>query len=115
MPQPGLLLAFSSPTDPSVTQDAYNKWYTDIHIGDVVDSGLADLAIRYKNLNPDARYQYLAIYRTPDLALLGDPETMKKVPTRHELFGGKDWTEVVDQRMRVWTQIQSFEGQGDGE
>jgi hypothetical protein len=114
----GILYALTRPTHAALTETTYNKWYSEAHIQDAVKSGLADLAIRYKNTNADAEWPYLCIYRIPDLAVLSDPKVMDSIPTTHELLPeGKPWTELMDSEHVVLADIQKFEGQivKDGE
>lgn len=110
-PTPGLLWAFSKPKSTFPEAD-YNTWYTDHHIHDVVDSGLCDLVVRYKNVNPDAKWPYLAIARLPDVAKLQDEKIMGSIATTHELIpNGAAWTEEMDVDVRPFTLLQKFEGQ----
>jgi hypothetical protein len=108
----GILYVRTKPTHPSLTEETYNKWYTEVHIQDAVKSGLADLAIRYKNTKADAEWPYLCIYRIPDLAILSDPKVMASIPTTHELLPeGKPWAELMAAEHVVLAVIQKFEGQ----
>jgi hypothetical protein len=108
----GMLYALTNPTHPGLTEEDYNKWYSTVHIQDAVKSGFTDLAIRYKNTNPDAKWPYLCIYRIPDMAVLSDPKVIASIPATHELLpDGKPWTELMDAKHFVWTVIQKFEGQ----
>lgn len=110
-PTPGLLWAFSKPKS-SFSDTDFNTWYTDHHIHHVVDAGLSDLAIRYKNINPDAKWPYLAIYRLPDVAKLQDVNVMSNIATTHELIPkGEKWTDALDVDIRPFTLLQKFEGQ----
>jgi hypothetical protein len=108
----GILFVYTKPTHPSLTEESYNKWYSEVHIQDAIKSGLADLAIRYKNTKADAQWPYLCIYRIPDLAILSDPKVMASIPTTHEsLPEGKPWMELMDAQNVVLAVIQKFEGQ----
>jgi hypothetical protein len=112
---PGFIYALTNPTHPDLNHERFNKWYDEVHVPDVVNSGMAELALRYKNLNPDAKYQYLAVYRIPDLGFMADPEKMKAIRTNHELLPGKNGggggllNEVADVGIKVLQQIQQFE------
>lgn len=110
-PTPGLLWAYSKPKS-SLSEADYNAWYTDHHIHHVVDAGLSDLAIRYKNVNPDAKWPYLAIYRLPDVAKMQDEKVMGSIPTTHELLPKEmAWRDAMDVDIRPFTLSQKFEGQ----
>lgn len=63
----GILWAGSSIKHPeTLAEEAFNKWYNETHLSDVLHTGAADFAIRYKNLDKSRPYQFLAIYRLPD-------------------------------------------------
>ena len=110
-PTPGLLYVLSKIKDPALAEDTFNDWYTNHHIQHVVDNGVADLAVRYKNVKSDAKWPYLCVYRVPDLAVLGDEKLVASIPVTHELLpDGKPWTEVLDVDRRVMALIQKYEG-----
>jgi len=110
MPTAGLACAFTSPKAPLSEQD-YNEWYSEYHIQDVVHAGLATLAVRYKNKNPNAAWPYLAVYHLPDIAKLRDQEFMASIPHTHALLpDGKPWPEALNHDIRSFTVIQEFEG-----
>jgi hypothetical protein len=111
MPEPGLLYVQSRPKD-FFSEDAFNKWYSEFHIQDVIASGLSDLAVRYKNTNPEAAWPYLCIYRLPDITKVTDKSVTDKVPLKHDLIpDGKIWPEALDADMRTFTLTQKFDGQ----
>jgi hypothetical protein len=111
MPTPGLLYVLSKPKS-NITEENFNKWYTDFHIGDVVSTGVSDLAIRYKNTSANAKWPYLAVYRLPDVGIINDPNAFEKVQLNHELLpNGGPWQDALDVDMAFFTLIQSFEGQ----
>jgi len=111
MAQAGILVVFSKP-HASFPEESYNKWYSKAHIQDVTKSGLSDLAIRYKNTNPNAKWPYMCIYRLPDVAKLQDATVKDSIPQTHELIpDGKPWTSVIDVDMRPFLLLQKFEGQ----
>ena len=63
-PTRGLLAVTSNCSDPA-REDEFNSWYNDIHIPDILDSGLYNAAYRYEALDPQATgVKYLAIYET---------------------------------------------------
>jgi hypothetical protein len=112
MTTPGILVVFSKPlTSPSFTESAYNEWYTDHHIHHIVEAGLCDLAIRYKNTNKEAKWPYVCIYRLPDLAKLQDEKVTGSIPVKHELLpDGKPWMELLDTDRKAFKLVQRFEG-----
>jgi hypothetical protein len=115
MATPGILVVFSKPqTSSTFTETTYNEWYTEHHIHHIVDAGLCDLAIRYKNTSKDAKWPYLCIYRLPDLAKMKDEELIKSIPVTHELLPDqKSWMEVLDVDRKVFRLLQRFEGWRD--
>lgn len=69
-PVKGILLVFSNCRDLSREAD-FNKWYDDIHMPDMVESGFYHTGYRFKAVAPGGklsryfvRHQYLAIYET---------------------------------------------------
>jgi hypothetical protein len=63
-PTRGLLLVLSNCKDPA--RDAeFNRWYEDMHVADILDTGAFHTAYRYESLDPQAtKAKYLAIYET---------------------------------------------------
>jgi hypothetical protein len=58
----GIRFVLSDCTDPA-QEDAFNRWYSDVHLGDILGTGLAAHAFRYRSappLPPEGRY--LAVY-----------------------------------------------------
>ncbi|KFA70662.1 Atr1 [Stachybotrys chartarum IBT 40288] len=78
---PGLLFSLTKPMDPNIPEAQFNDWYTNKHLVDTVNFGLASLAVRFKNVNPSHQWPYLALYRLQDLAKLYDMEFMSSLPT----------------------------------
>jgi hypothetical protein len=114
----GLLVVWSRPTHPDLTDEVFNKWYTTEHIHDMVKSGLTDLVVRYKNVNRLAKYPYLAIYRLPDASKVDDPEIMVSIPMTSNLLPGKEkgskggaYPDIMDMDMQSYKRTQTFESQ----
>jgi hypothetical protein len=112
-PTPGIIYALCRPTHPGLTDEIFNEWYNDVHLRDVVNTGLVDLALRYKSCNADSKYPYLAIYRVPDMTVLQSPEGMAKlmaIPTRHDsLPDGKSWNELVGTERGFAKRVQTYD------
>jgi hypothetical protein len=115
---PGLVYVLSHPTHPELTDAAFNDWYSNEHIHDMVKSGLADLVVRYKNVNATAKWPYLAIYRLPDAAKLKDPKVMGAVPATSDKLPGKvkgskggAYKDVMDMDTMAFARVQTFQGQ----
>jgi hypothetical protein len=110
----GLLWLLSKPNYPGFTDAIFNKWYTEVHLVDVVNSGLIDLAVRYKNVDPTAKWPYLAIYRIPDLNYWNSTAGQAKfltIPIYNPLLpDGKSLYEVITYEIDIAKTIQKFEG-----
>lgn len=114
----GLLYVASRPTHPELTDKAFNDWYTNEHIKDIVNSSLSNLVVRYKNVNGTAKWPYLAIYRLPDVARLRDQKVMGSISPTSKLLPGKEkgskggaYKDVMEMETRAYSRIQTFEGQ----
>ena len=86
-PVRGILAVMVNCTDPA-REEEFNSWYNDVHIPDILDTGLYQTAYRYESLDPQAtKAKYLALYETH----YGDPgkagEEMGKVRTNWEKRG----------------------------
>jgi hypothetical protein len=84
-----------------------------VHISDTLDTGLFDLAIRYRNDNPDAEWPYLAIYRIPDMGAFRDPAKLAKmgtIPSTHPLLGeGKKASDVMKAEISFLATVQTYD------
>ena len=70
-PVRGILAVMLNCTD-SAKEEAFHRWYEDVHIPDILETGLFHTAYRYESLAPAAtipKGKYLAIYETDS----GDP------------------------------------------
>jgi hypothetical protein len=113
MPE-GILFVTSYIINPSKTTDeAYNRFYNDEHLPDVISSGGTTLGLRYKNTKPatETDMPYLALYPV-DTQWLGSPEhnhlitSTKKSPAMQT----EDRNELVKFDSRFYEKIQTFEG-----
>ena len=78
---PGLLFVLTEPLDPALSDAQFNDWYSNKHVVDTVNFGLAALAVRYRNINGSHKWPYLALYRLPDLLKVYDKKFMSSLPT----------------------------------
>jgi hypothetical protein len=65
-PVRGILAVMLNCTDPA-KEEAFHRWYEDVHIPDILETGLFHTAYRYASLAPAAtipKGKYLAIYET---------------------------------------------------
>src|SRR5206468_9945370 len=63
-PTRGILLVLSHCKDPA-REAEFNRWYEDIHVADILETGVFHTAYRYESLDPQAtQATYLALYET---------------------------------------------------
>ena len=63
-PTRGILLVLSNCKDPA-REAEFHRWYEDIHVADILETGAFHTAYRYESLDPQAtQAQYLALYET---------------------------------------------------
>jgi hypothetical protein len=107
---PGLLFAVTRPFDPSLTEEEWDDWYSNKHIVDVVNCGLASVGVRYRNISPSSDWPHLAIYRLPDLPKLYDPVFMATVPTDSPKSWGSGYMpDVAKAELRGYRTLKVFE------
>jgi hypothetical protein len=112
-PTPGLLCVRSRITSDALSDSTFNDFYTNHHLPDFVSSGIADLALRYKNVDSEAKWPYLAIYRVPDSNFQSNPENMKKIRLQHEaLPNGGSIMNFTELNSKMYLPLHSFEGKG---
>ena len=78
----GILLVLTDCKDPA-REAEFDKWYDDVHLGDIIDTGLYFAATRYVNTNfTPGQPKYLAIYETdkPDPIAASNELFSKEVP-----------------------------------
>lgn len=117
-PTPGLCYVTSRVKDPSQVSDAnFNSFYDDEHVPDILRYGFSQLALRYKNSNPDSPAAYLALYPQEDVANISSPATAKMMEEcrKSKVLGGQDHHELIDYGVSAWSKIQTFEGYGHGD
>ena len=109
-PVRGILIVLMNCNDPA-REDEFNQWYSDVHIPDILDTGLWHTAYRYEMVAPEAhlgtaaRAKFLAIFETDH----SDPakaaqETMKSGADRIQrgrVFEGRQIVHSIPAR-RVW-------------
>ena len=112
MVPPALLFVSSRISFPELTDEVYNKWYDSTHVADVLESGIADLALRYKNVDPKAKKTYLTVYRVPNVSYLQDQARKDQIPcTSPMLPGSGNFNDLVEMDVKAFVPIQTFEGQ----
>lgn len=120
-PIAGLMLVTAHISDPALSPAVFNKWYSDIHVRDMVNNKFASIALRYVNYavnssstTPDftPASKYLALYNVPDVNFISNPGTMDKLPLASDMLPDKNkpvttwstWT------FTYWLPVQTFEG-----
>ncbi len=101
----GILFALVNPTD-STTDKELSRWYTDVHIPDILDTGLYHTAYWYESLDPKAtKGKYMALFETdqsdPAKALVELQKLAPNWESRGRLFSGQD-TPVRMTARRIW-------------
>jgi hypothetical protein len=87
---PGIFLSLSKITDKNLSDDVFNRWYNEVHIRDVLNTGCITKAYRFKDKNPNAERPYAALYVCPDMSCIGG-EKMKSIPMTSDMLpGGKN-------------------------
>jgi hypothetical protein len=106
---PGAIVSASRIIKPSeLSEAAFNKWYNEVHIRDVLATGGVTKAVRFREANPKATAPYLAIYTIPDLSIIESDE-FKKVPMTHEsLPGGGNIHNFVNFDTRFYSLVQEY-------
>ena len=104
-PARGILLVLSSCKD-TAREEEFNRWYDDIHIPDILDTGAFHTAYRYESLDPEAtKAKYLAIYETDNIEPAKAREELGKVRAdweqRGRLFDGIEVVSSLTAR-RIW-------------
>lgn len=110
MSGPGIIYTTSKIVKPEeLSPEKFNWWYENVHIRDLLATGVVSRAFRFKNNNASADTPYLAIYVLEDMAAL-QQAAFKSVPQTHEsLPGGGPAHRFVDFDTRYYQLIQKFE------
>ena len=78
MTTPGLLIATSCLKDSiTISPETFKHWYQDVHVPDVLAvEGAPPLAVHYTNVDPEAKWTNLMVFRLPDIGWVGS-DSMK--------------------------------------
>ncbi|KAK4994105.1 hypothetical protein LTR66_005790 [Elasticomyces elasticus] len=111
MPGPGLLFVTSKIASPDLSLEAYHKWYNEIHVADFFKVDLTPLCLRYKNVDPEARWPFLALYKVDDVDKLAS-QAFKDLPMYSDVLPGDGYVwGCMDAGLRSYELIQRFKGQ----
>ena len=107
-PTRGILMVLSNCKDTASEED-FNRWYEDVHIADILDTGAFHTAYRYESLDPQAtKGKYIAIYETDssDPAEAGAELGKKRADwqQRNRMFDGIEVATSLTAR-RIWPMI----------
>lgn len=109
-------LYISSTADGSngLSASAFNAWYNNKHIPELLQVPGLDSAFRYENIQPEAKPRFLCLYPLKSLATLGSPELQAVSNVDEKTFPGPshDAKDFADLRMRVYGHVQSYEPVG---
>lgn len=111
---PGIFYSTSRISKPDqLSVEAYNKWYNEVHIRDVLATGGVTTAFRFRNANPKADRPYLAIYHVPDLGVI-QTEKFKSVPMTSDLLpNGGPCHDHIDFDTRFYKLEQDYNTRGE--
>ncbi|KAK3629156.1 hypothetical protein LTR56_017822 [Elasticomyces elasticus] len=108
---PGLMFATSRPIPPT-TEAQLNDFYRNEHLPDVLSYGAVKMTKRYKNVNPDSAFPYLALYPVDEVNYFKS-KNFEKVVEETKLsrtFGNKSFYDFLEFEIGSWSKIQSYEG-----
>ena len=117
----GLMMVNARISNPVLTPEIFNKWYSDIHVRDMVNNKFSSVALRYANYTVGSggvmapftlASNYLALYNVADINFVTAPGNMDKLPLNHEMLPTKNqpvttWSTWV---FTYWLPQQTFEG-----
>jgi hypothetical protein len=70
---PGLIWCNSKVTKPDeLGRDSFCRWYSDVHIPDVLRTGVSLLAFRYLAVDPNEEFFHMTLYYVDDVEGLYD-------------------------------------------
>jgi hypothetical protein len=140
MVSPYLIRVISKPT--KVDHDLWNKWYTEVHIPDLINSGTATRAafyhafdgytlstktpqqvaptklggqfLNHTDFEPPGEKRYLAMYQSDHAEPLAT-ENAKQIRTEHDMLPGKAFRPCAEWDTRIYKLIESYDPRGLGE
>lgn len=72
-PRPGLIWCNSKVTKPNeLERDSFCRWYSDVHIPDVLETGSVREAVRYLSVDPNEEFFHMTLYYVDDVEGLYD-------------------------------------------
>ena len=104
-PTRGILMVLSNCKD-TASEEEFNRWYEDVHIADILDTGAFHTAYRYESIDPQAtNAKYMAIYETDSTEPAKARDDLARLTDNYQqgtrLFDGIDVTSSLTAR-RIW-------------
>jgi hypothetical protein len=85
---PGILYVHSKIKDKTLTAETFTKWYQDVHIPDIFETGGITSAFRYYSTSGEAAERpYLALYPMKDVAFL-QSDKFRSIPVHSRVLPG---------------------------
>jgi hypothetical protein len=108
-----LFFVKSAISNKSLSDTAFNKWYDEVHVPDVVKTSGVTSAFRYKSIDPAAEKPYLALYAIPDISFC-DSEEFNSIPINDDCFAAPKHLcfDDVDFEVRLYKRLHAFEKEG---
>ncbi|KAK3627945.1 hypothetical protein LTR56_018935 [Elasticomyces elasticus] len=109
---PGLLFVNSKITKPDeVSDEAYTKWYEEVHIPDIFKTSGISEASRFLSIDPKSERPYLALYPLGDLDFLQTDE-FRSIPVHHDSIPGSHAIfDFADFDTRYYKFVQHYEAE----
>ncbi len=103
------MYAASTITDSNLDNETWQKWYQEVHIPDILNTGSVDRALLYRAASDDNPKQWLAVYDCYDLDFM-QPDRFKNIPQKHAYLGqGKTSMDVADFDVRQFDLLSDFD------
>ncbi|KAK5739753.1 hypothetical protein LTR17_005039 [Elasticomyces elasticus] len=108
---PGLMFATSRPVPPT-TEAQLNDFYQKEHLPDVLSYGAVKMTKRYKSVDSNSKFPYLALYPVDDVNYFTS-RGFEKVVEETKLsrtFGEKSFYDFLSFEIGSWTKLQTYSG-----
>jgi hypothetical protein len=116
----GVIVHFVTlPENSKLSQQAFNKWYDEVHVSTLLATGAIRSATRWRAANPAYGKQHMTVFDVPDLAKLQaqDGQFQKLVQARNEFPDAKEADGDINYETRVMSLVELYDPkkQPDGE
>jgi hypothetical protein len=106
---PGLLYVNSRITSANLNESQFLKWYTEVHIPEILATSGVESALHFKSPTPDAQKPYVAVYPMQDIGFTQTEEFKKITVTSDLLPDGLPIYDLADFDTRYYGLMQYFE------